>query len=181
MANPTSHDHDPAPRWWLALDDGEHLAIDDPEAVAGDSAREQMVQLRLPAWRARDLGSVLAAYTRMVALVSDAAEVSGTEAPLASALRAAADACSDRGAATKSEARPISSGDRLRAMAVVQTVRPALTHSALVGVVDAAARWLEDGEPDLAAGLLEAAAGDDAGRRAWELLQGVDRSDDPGR
>jgi len=181
VGNPTSHDHHRAPRWWLALDDGEYLAIDDPPAIAGDSEREQLVELRLPAWRARDLGSVLAAYTRMVALVSDAAEVSGTEAPLASALRAAADACSDRGAATKSEARPISSGDRLRAMAVVQTVRPALTHSALVGVVDAAARWLEDGEPDLAAGLLEAAAGDDAGRRAWELLQGVDRSGDPGR
>ena len=114
-------------------------------------------------------------------LVSDAAEVSGTEAPLASALRAAADACSDGTAAVKTKARPISSGDRLRAMAVVQTERPTLTHSALVGVVDAAARWLEDGEPDLAAGLLEAAAGDDAGRRAWELLQGVDRSGDPGR
>ena len=181
MAKPTSHDHDAAPRWWLALDDGEYLAVDDSSAVASGSAREQMVQLRLPAWRARDLGSLLAAYTRMVALVSDAAEVSATEAPLASALRAAADACSDSTAATKSEARPISSGDRLRAMAVIQTERPALTHSALVGVVDAAARWLEDGEPDLAAGLLEAAAGDDAGRRAWELLQGVDRSDDPGR
>jgi hypothetical protein len=180
VANPTSHDHDPAPRWWLALDDGEHLAIDDTEAVAGDSAREQMVQLRLPAWRARDLGSVLAAYTRMVALVSDAAEVSGTEAPLASALRTAADTCSAGTAATRNEPRPISTGDRLRAMAVVQTERPTLTHSALVGVVDAAARWLEDREPDLAAGLLEAAAGDDAGRRAWELLQGVDRSDDPG-
>jgi len=181
VANPTSHDHDPAPRWWLTLDDGEHLAVDDSAAVAGDSACEQMVKLRLPAWRARDLGSVLAAYTRMVALVSDAAEISGTEAPLASALRAAADACSDRGAATKSEARPISSGDRLRAMAAVQAERPTLTHSALVGVVDAAARWLEDGELDLAAGLLEAVAGDDAGRRAWELLQGVDRSGDPGR
>lgn len=66
-------------------------------------------------------------------------------------------------------------------MAAVQIERPALTHSALVGVVDAAARWLEGGEPDLAAGLLEAAAGDGAGRRAWELLQGVDRSGDPGR
>lgn len=103
MGNPTSHDHDPAPRWWLALDDGEYLAIDDPPAVAGDSAREQLVQLRLPAWRARDLGSVLDAFTRIVALVSNAAEVSGTEALLASALRAAADACSDGRAATKSE------------------------------------------------------------------------------
>jgi hypothetical protein len=170
------HDHDPTPRWWLALDDGEHLAVDDP---AADD--ERPVRLRLPAWRARDLALVLDAYTRMVVLVSEAAEVSGTEAPLASALRAAADACRDRPAAASHATRAVSSGDRLRAMAAVQAVRPTLTHIALIGVVDAAVRWLDDGEPDLAAGLLEATAGEDAGRRAWEVLQGVDRPSDPGR
>jgi hypothetical protein len=49
------------------------------------------------------------------------------------------------------------------------------------GVVDAAAWWLEDGEPDLAAGLLEAAAGRRRRATGLRAAAGVDRSDDRGR
>jgi hypothetical protein len=58
-------------------------------------------------------------------------------------------------------------------MAVVQAEKPWLTYTAVLGVIDAAARWIEERENDLAAGLLDAAAGEETGRRAWEILQGL--------
>lgn len=175
MTDFTSHDHDPGPRWWLRLDDGEHLAVDDPPVTPVDPRNDPgSVTLRLPAWRAYDLSRVLDAYTRMVALVSDAAEVSGTEARLASALRAASQTA-PYPAAAGSERGPVraSMSARLRAMAVVQAEKPWLSYTAVLGVIDAAARWIEEQENDLAAGLLEAAAGEEPGRLAWEILQGV--------
>ena len=182
MTDSTSHDHDHEPRWWLTLDDGELLAVDDrPPAGARRELDGHPVLLRLPAWRARDLSRVLDAYTRIVALVSEAAEVSGTEAQLSSALYAAGHAAADPPRdVQRTQPIGVTSGARLRAMATVQAQRPELSHAALIGVVDAAARWLDERENDLAAGLLEAAAGEEAGRRAWEILLAVDRPAPPG-
>jgi hypothetical protein len=55
-------------------------------------------------------------------------------------------------------------------MAMVQNVRPWLDHTALVGVVDAAAWWIDQEEDDFARGLLQAAAGDETGAAAWLAL-----------
>ena len=175
MANLTSHDHDREPRWWLRLDDGEQLAVEDPATTPPHPEDDpRPVTLRLPAWRAYDLSRVLDAYTRMVALVSEAAEVSGTEARLASALRTASQSAPYPAAAGSGRGPGrLTTTARLQAMAVVQAEKPWLTYTAVLGVIDAAARWIEEQENDLAAGLLEAAAGEEAGRRAWEILQGL--------
>jgi hypothetical protein len=69
----------------------------------------------------------------------------------------------------------VTSKARLRAMAVLQEQRPWLSHTALIGVVDAAARWLDEQQDDLARGLLEAAGGDGAGAHAWLILLDLDQ------
>jgi hypothetical protein len=60
----------------LRSDTGESVEIDGDQVV-----------LRLAPWRADDLVHVLTTYTRLIALVDRASEVSGTETDLATALR----------------------------------------------------------------------------------------------
>lgn len=176
MTNPTDDQND-RPRWWLELDDGELLAVDGKTVSTfrqGDG--RESVLLRLPAWRAHDLSRVLHIYTRVMQLFDEASHVSGNEDALSSALHDASLAALGR---ERDEHRPqpyrVSSAARLRAMAVIQTERPWLTHAALLGVVDAAARWVDEQEDDLARGVLEAAGGDEAGGHAWLILLDLDR------
>ena len=63
-------------------------------------------------------------------------------------------------ATTPAGGRPVTAESRLLAMAMLQETRPGLSHTALVGVVDAAARWIEEDEHDFALGVGEAAAGE---------------------
>ena len=58
------------------------------------------------------------------------------------------------------------------AMAMLQETRPGLSHTALVGVVDAAARWIEEDEHDFALGVVEAAAGEQTAPMVWTALLG---------
>jgi Transposase IS116/IS110/IS902 family len=102
---------------------------------------------------------------------SDTTVVSGTEAALSSALRGGRLLVEER----RSAGGRVGTGARLRAMAVLQEARPELTHAALLGVVDGAAAWLDQDEDDLAAGLMEAAGGEAAGRRAWRQLVDSDQ------
>ena len=180
MTNPTSNYQNDRPRWWLELDDGELLAVDDvPVTTFRPGEGRESVLLRLPAWRAHDLSRVLHVYTRMVTLFDEASHISGREDALSSALHDASLAALGR---PRDEHRPephrVSSAARLRAMAVLQGERPWLTHAALLGVVDAAARWLDEQEDDLARGVLEAAGGDEAGAHAWLIL--LDLAEPPG-
>jgi hypothetical protein len=69
--------------WWrLVLDEGERLEVrltDSAPAKPG----EPDVALFMPAWRAADLGRVMETYSRIVAIVAEASQVSGTRAWLA--------------------------------------------------------------------------------------------------
>jgi len=172
VTNPTSHDQNDEPRWWLELDDGELLAVDDKMVSTfrqGDG--RESVLLRLPTWRAHDLSLVLQAYSRMMALADQVRHVSVGEERLGSALHDASLAALGRDRDEHNlEPHKVSSAARLRGMAVLQSGRPWLTHAALLGVVDAAAWWLDQNEDDLAVGLLEAAGGEDFGQRAWAIL-----------
>ena len=177
MTEPTDDDHKPDV-WSLELDDGELLTIDSSQAPTfGTDNGRAPVTVRLPAWRAHDLSRVLHAYTQMIAVFTTASEVSGTEASLASALH---DAClaalgKDRDE-HRTEPRRISNAARLRAMSLLQTERPWLTYNALVGVVDAAAWWLDQDEDEMARGLLSATAGEDVSMTAWLVLLGMEPS-----
>jgi hypothetical protein len=81
-----------------------------------------------------------------------------------------------------SEPSKVTSKARLRAMAVLQAQRPWLSHTALIGVVDAAARWVDEQQDDLARGLLEVAGGEETGAYAWLILLNLDQPPgDPGQ
>ncbi len=163
MTNPTQDQNDQPPRWWLELDDGELLAVDDvPVTTFRSGEGWESVLLRLPAWRAYDLSRVLRIYTQVMRLYDHASHVSGDEDRLSAALADASLAArgQTRPPAGQSEPSKVTSAARLRAMAVLQAERPWLGHVELIGVVDAAARWLDEQEDDLARGLLEAAGGD---------------------
>ena len=162
----TTHDSPPSR---IELDSGEILELDEP----GGTPTDGYVRLRVPAHRALDLAKVLRAYGRIVDLVSTAAEVSATEDSLGRALHDGATAAGGTSAPTGRN--PVSTRDRLRAMAVIQRSRPTLSHTALVGVVEAAARWIEADEYDLAMGLVEAAVGDQATAAVWSALVRQDR------
>ena len=156
----------------IELDSGEILDLD--EVLTGDAAESGYVQLRMPAVRALDLAEVLRAYGRIVGLVSAAAEVSSTEDSLATALRDSGRAARGERAAMSAERSPsaVTAGSRLLAMAMLQQTKPALSHTALVGIIDAAARWIEEDEHDFALGVVEAAAGEQLAPTLWLTLLG---------
>jgi hypothetical protein len=104
------------------------------------------VVLRMPPWRAFDLAHVLRAYTRLVDVVSESSEVSGTEASLSRALLDAVNVARPAQDSAPTGPGKVTSGQRVRAMAVLQAHRPELDHTTLIALVDAAARWLD--EPD---------------------------------
>ena len=181
MTNPTQ-DHSASARWWLELDDGELLAVDEvPETAWRTIETGPSVLLRLPAARAYDLSKVLSLYTRFMRLFDEATHVSGYEHQLSSALRDASLAAREQTQAPTGGSEPskVTSKARLRAMAVLQQHRPTLSHTALIGVVDAAARWVDEQEDDLASGLLEAAGGEEAGGHAWLILLDLDQPPAP--
>jgi hypothetical protein len=154
-------------RWRLILDGGEGLEVRVAEdAGAGPDPFE--VALFMSAARASDLGEVYGAYSRVAEVVQRAAEVSGTETSLARALRDAAAAA--RGG-SDSPVRPtrITDRGRLAAMELLQQVRPDLSHSAVVSIVDAAAWWLHGGQDYMAMDLLSAIT-DDHGVAAYFAL-----------
>lgn len=175
MTDPTHDDHPPGRPWRLDLDNGETLQVD---SLPADSP----VSLRMTAMRALDLSRVLRTYSRMVDLVTAAEEVSGTEDGLARALHDAGTvARGPAGSAPPAAPGRVTSASRLSAMAALQQHRPRLTHTELIGVVDAAARWLDEAEYDLALGLLQAVGGDETGMAAWQvLLAQSDRGAEPG-
>ena len=87
MTNPTSHEQNDGPRWWLELDDGELLAVDGKTVgTFRQSNGRESVLLRLPAWRAHDLSLVLGTYSRMMTLADQVRHVSVGEERLSSAL-----------------------------------------------------------------------------------------------
>jgi hypothetical protein len=176
MTNPTDHEND-RPRWWLDLDDGEQLLVlDVPDGGWETYDPRESVVLKMPALRAYDLSRVLDLYSRLMALFYESGQVSATEHALSSALRDAGRTLEGR---DRDEPRPephrVTSAARLRAMAVLQANRPWLDHRSLIGVVDAAARWVDEQEDDLAQGVLDAAGGDEAGLQAWLILLGRDQ------
>jgi hypothetical protein len=154
----------------LKLDSGELLEV----AAAATEAGVPVV-LRMTAARAYDLAFVLDSYTRLVEVLSRSSEVSGTEESLSRALFDSA--------ALLIPTRPhspalgkVTSGRRLRAMAILQEHRPDLDHSTLVAVVDAAAMWTDENEDYLVTALLSAVGGDEAAGAAYLALTGIDQT-----
>ena len=161
---PTS-DYPARPRR-IELDTGEIVDLD--ETLTGNG----WVQPRMPAMRALDLAEVLAAYDRIVGVVLAAAEVSTTEEGLVRALRDVGGVARARPAAGPVRRTPVTEESRLLAMAMLQESKPGLSHTALVGVVDAAARWIEQDKHDFALGVVEAAAGEQVAPAVWTTLLG---------
>lgn len=150
----------------LELDGGEILDLNETPTGTG------WVQLRIPAMRALDLAEVLTTYDRMVSLVLAAADVSTTEESLARALRDIGGVVRGKPATKPAGSRSVTAESRLLAMAMLQEIKPGLSHTALVGVVDAAARWIEEEEHDFALGVVEAAAGEQMAPALWTTLLG---------
>lgn len=167
MSDPTEQRRSAPDAWRIVLDEGEQLRV----RPAPPGARAE-VELRLPASRAVDLAGVLAAYTRMAALMAESSAISGTEDSLARALKDAAVVATGRQPAEEGDLRVTTTG-RLRAMALLQEVRPQFSHSKLVSVIDAAAWWLEAGQDFMASDLLDAVADEEHGSVLHRtLLQG---------
>ena len=149
MTDPTHDQVQDRPPWRLVLDEGERLEV---RSVQPDAGNSPVVTLVLPAWRAADLGHVLDAYTRLSAIIDGVRQVSAVESSLA---RALADASAvARGTEVAGTRSKIVTGDRLKAMAVLQDARPELSHSKLVAIIDAAAWWLDNGMDLMAMDLL---------------------------
>ena len=178
MTNPTQDDQATRGPWRLELDSGEILDVGGAHA---DSFRPEegceSVHLRMPAMRALDLAQVLRTYSRMMDLVGAAGAVSSTEDSLARALHDAGAAARENAGAASPAPRPskVTDANRLIATTQLQKVQPWLSHTALVGVVDAAARWLDESKDDFALGLLQAVAGEQVGSHAWLVLLGQGR------
>lgn len=110
----------------------------------------------LAAWRAHDLAHVLATYTRLVEVMSESSEVSGTEASLSRALLDAVSVLRPAGDPVPPALGKVTSGRRAMAMSVLQQKRPDLDHTSLIAVIDAAAMWPDADEDCLVTSLLRA-------------------------
>lgn len=170
MTNPTVSAQNDRPRLRLTLDNGELLEVDGSTV---DDSGVPAVVLRLTPWRAHDLAHVLDTYTRLVEVMSQSSEVSGTEESLS---RALFDAVSLLRSVTDPEfptLGKVTSGRRAMAMAVLQEHRPDLDHTALIAVVDAAAMWTDADEDYLVTSLLRAVGGDEVAGAAYLALTGI--------
>ena len=165
MTNPIEHDHQEPQKWRLVLDNSERLEA-RPAADVGDPA----VTLSMSPARAADLGDVLDGYTRMAAIFDEVSQVSSTEENLARALRDAAAAAkgAKSGPTTKMK---VTDGNRLRALEILQGSRAELSHSALLTIVDSAARWLDE-DMDYQAMDLLSAIDDEVGTAVYFTLIG---------
>jgi hypothetical protein len=169
MTDPT-HDDRPDPSTWrLLLDEGDGLEVRLAARSKESTSEPPDIRLWLSAGRAYDLSRVLRAYNRMVAIFTEASQVSGTEESLARALGDAAAAAVGR-SGTPPEPSKVGSGERLKAMAVLQEARPELSHSTLLAIVDAAAWWLDNDKDHMATDLLEAVAPGDVAQQLYTTL-----------
>ena len=171
MTDPT--DVTSSEHWRLRLDDGDLLEIQPARTGEGDGKPE--IVLTLPAWRAHDLATVLDRYGRIARIFQEHSDV-WTEDSLVRGLRDAAAAVN--GPSTVRPQRPSRVGDseRGRAMVRLQDARPELTHDQTAAVVDAAAWWLDNGDDDKVASLVEAVVIDARlGRDLFAALLGPSR------
>jgi hypothetical protein len=123
----------------------------------------------------------LSAYGRITAVVDESSQVSGTEDSLAQALRQAsalARANQARPPAPRPPTTIIGEPQRLKAASQLQHLRPELSHSAAVSVIDAAAWWLEIGRDYMAVDLLQVVV-PDAGTLPYSTLIGHDLPQPP--
>jgi hypothetical protein len=174
VTNPTEREHAEHSEWDLVLDEGDRMQVRAGQGADGS------VTLSLSPARAYDLSLVLSAYGRITTVVDESSQVSGTEDSLARGLRqASAVARADR---PRPAQRPpttiIGEPERLKATSQLQRLRPELSHSAAVSVIDAAAWWLEIGRDYMAMDLLRIVL-PDAGSLPYSTLIGHDLPEPP--
>ena len=108
-------------------------------------------------------------------VVTRSSEVSGTEESLSRGLYDAAELLTLGAGRESVPLGKVTSGRRLRAMAVLQEHRPDLDHGQLIAVVDVAAMWTDEDEDYLVTDLLRAIGGDEVAGAAYLALTGIDR------
>jgi hypothetical protein len=165
VTNSIEHVQQHPPVSGLALDHGERL-----EARAAANPEDRAVTLSMSSARACDLSIVLSGYSRIAAIFEEVGQVSSGEESLSRALQDAAAAARgtrpEPGTSTK-----VTDGNRLRAMEVLQNSRPELDHSALLAVIDSAARWLDEDMDYNAMDLLDA-VDQEVGTEVYFILLG---------
>ena len=175
MTNPTEREHAEQSEWDLVLDEGDRMQVRAQPGADGS------VTVSLSPARAYDLSLVLSAYGRITTVVDESSQVSGTEDSLARGLRqASALARADwpRPPAPRPPTTIIGEPERLKATSQLQQLRPELSHSAAVSVIDAAAWWLEIGRDYMAMDLLQIVL-PDAGAVPYSTLIGHDLPQPP--
>lgn len=154
----------------LFLDFGETVEVDgstvyDPVA----SGQVPAVVLRMPRHRAAWLAAVLDAYTRVCRLASG--DLNADEPGPAWALSLAASAAGHIDSAESQVFRRVTSARRLSAAALLRSAG-GLDDVTVIAVVDAAARWVDDGGEEYAYALLGAVTDEVSQRRAYGVLLG---------
>lgn len=175
MTNPTERGHAEQSEWDLVLDEGDRMLVRARPGADGS------VTVSLSPARAYDLSLVLTAYGRITSVVDESSQVSGTEDSLARGLRqasAVAGADRPRPPAQRPPTTIIGEPERLMATSQLQHLRPELSHSAAVSVIDAAAWWLEIGRDYMAMDLLQVVL-PDAGTLPYSTLIGHDLPQPP--
>lgn len=173
MTNPTERGHAEQSEWDLVLDEGDRMLVRARPGADGS------VTVSLSPARAYDLSMVLTAYGRIASVVDESSQVSGTEDSLARGLRqASALARPDRPHPPAPPTTIIGEPERLMATSQLQHLRPELSHSAAVSVIDAAAWWLEIGRDYMAMDLLQVVL-PDAGTLPYSTLIGHDLPEPP--
>jgi len=175
VTNPTEREHAEQSEWDLVLDEGDRMQVRAQPGADGS------VTVSLSPARAYDLSLVLSAYGRITAVIDEASQVSGTEDSLARGLRqASALARADwpRPPAPRPPTTIIGEPERLKATSQLQQLRPELSHSAAVSVIDAAAWWLEIGRDYMAMDLLQIVL-PDAGAVPYSTLIGRNLPEPP--
>ena len=129
----------------LVLDDGEVVGVDGGTVTDPDTRRDvTSVQLRMPAWRAHDLGLALAEWTWIADLFGDVARPSASEAGLCWALVSAAEVaghdCASPGVMRRTPDVP--GGGRAVAAAVLRKSRPEMAMETVIALVGASSWWM---------------------------------------
>jgi hypothetical protein len=168
MTDPTQP---PAVPVRLLLDFGESVEVDgstvlDPVAEGPVPA----VVLRMPRHRAAWFGAVLDAYTRVCRLVG--VELDAAEAGPAWALALGARAAGHVDFVASRTAGRVPSGPRFAAAAVLRDSE-AFDDLTMIAVVDAAARWVDEGGEEYAYALLGAVTDQPTKGRAYAALLGT--------
>ena len=180
MSDPT--DVTSSAHWRLRLSEGDTIELRAAPG-SGDGKTEPEITLTLPAWRARDLATVLDRYARIVRIYQESSDV-WTEDSLVRGLRDAAAAATGPADGAPQAPTRVGAVERGHAMVQLQEARPELTHDQLVAVVDAAAWWFDNDEDYKVIDLLDAVIpGDGASGTVYLTLLGPGRgkSDSPPR